>query len=71
MCTLYKGVPYGLAIISFAHPDNNKWLSFEGVGMFTDGKLHMGPFTCITGDGVGLSYTYMLNGRPADSHYFT
>ncbi len=44
-CSLYKGVPYGLAHISFKHPTDDM-LSFEGMGVFTDGKLHMGPFTC-------------------------
>ncbi len=46
MCTLYKGVPYGIAQISFKHPTED-WNSFEGVGVFTDGRLHMGPFTCL------------------------
>ena len=71
LCTVKKGVPYGLAIISFAHSDKNDYLSFEGVGIFSDGKLHMGPFTCITRSGEGLSFSQMLNGRPADSHYRT
>jgi len=69
-CSLYKGVPYGLAHISFKHPtlDSN---SFEGMGVFTDGKLHMGPFTCQQGDGTRRSYSLMIDGRPADSSFYT
>lgn len=48
MCTLYKGKPYGLAHITYKDP-HERWLSFTGVGVFNDGKLHMGPFTCIDG----------------------
>ncbi len=72
LCTLYKGVPYGPAHISYTHPDpNDKFLSFEGVGVFTEGRLHMGPFTAISGESYGFSYSKMINGRPADSHYYT
>ncbi len=39
--------------------------------MFTEGRLHMGPFTAIAGDGKGYSYSKMIYGRPADSHYYT
>ncbi len=54
LCTLYKGVPYGPAHIQYTHPDpNEKWRSFEGVGVFNEGRLHMGPFTAINGSGVG------------------
>ena len=70
MCTLYKGVPNGIAQISFKHPTNDSQ-SFEGVGVFTDGRLHMGPFTCLRGDGEKRSYSLMIDGRPADSHYYT
>ena len=69
-CTLYKGVPYGLAHISFKHPTAD-WLSFEGMGVFTDGKLHMGPFTCQLGNGFRRSYSLMIDGRPADSSFCT
>ncbi len=48
MCMLYKGVPNGLAYIHHKNPDDSQF-SFEGVGMFTDGNLHMGPFMCIDG----------------------
>ncbi len=72
LCTLYKGLPHGPAHIKFIHPfPNKKHLSFEGVGVFTEGKLHMGPFTAISYDGDGVSYSQMINGRPADSLYFT
>ena len=51
-CVVYKGVPHGLAIISFKH-ESQDWLSFEGVGVFTHGQLHNGPFACFRGDGYG------------------
>jgi hypothetical protein len=58
LCTLFKGVPYGPAYIEYTHPDENyKYLSFEGVGVFTEGRLHLGPFTAIDGDGYGFSYS--------------
>ena len=69
-CILCKGVPYGLAHISFKHPTSD-FNSFEGMGVFTDGKLHMGPFTCQDGDGWRRSYSLMIDGRPADSSFFT
>ena len=69
-CTLYKGIPYGLAHISFKHPTHD-WNSFEGMGVFTDGKLHMGPFTCQQGSGYRRSCSLMIDGRPADSSFFT
>lgn len=69
MCTLYKGVPHGLALIHFKHPVNES-LSFKGVGMFIDGKLHNSPFTCLYGNGIGLTLSKMDNGRAAEnSHY--
>jgi hypothetical protein len=52
LCTLLKGVPYGPAHIEYTHP-SNKALSFDGVGVFTEGRLHSGPFTAIRGDGWG------------------
>ena len=70
LCTLLKGVPYGPAHIEYTHP-SDKTLSFDGVGVFTDGRLHYGPFTAIAGDSWGYSYSQMINGRPADSHYYT
>jgi hypothetical protein len=33
LCTVYKGVPYGLAIIKYSHP-YKIGLSFKGVGIF-------------------------------------
>ena len=70
MCTVYKGVPNGIAQISFKHP-TDVGQSFEGLGVFTDGRLHMGPFTCLEGDGFKRSCSLMIEGRPADSHYYT
>ncbi len=56
LCTLLKGVPYGPAHIEYTHP-SDKFLSFDGVGVFTEGRLHYGPFTAIAGDGWGYSYS--------------
>jgi hypothetical protein len=70
LCTVYKGVPYGLAIIKYSHPDD-KDFSFRGVGVFSQGKLRHSSFTCIRGNNNGLSYTKMENGRPADNSYAT
>ena len=67
MCTLYKGKPYGLAHIKYTD-DDNKNLSFEAVGVFSQGKL-TGPFLSISDDGFADSYSLMMNGRPADNHY--
>jgi hypothetical protein len=33
-----NGIPYGLAVINYEHPDNKK-LSFKGVGILKDGIL--------------------------------
>jgi hypothetical protein len=71
LCTLYNGVPYGPAHIQLIHPEGkDDWCSFEGVGLFTDGKLQ-GPFTCMAGDGTGFSFRKMHNDRPADGDYGT
>jgi hypothetical protein len=67
MCTLYKGVPYGLAFISCTHP---LLPNFKGIGVFNEGKLTGAPFTCIN-SGWGISFSKMENGRPADNSYFT
>ena len=44
MCTVYKGVPYGPALIKYDHPDEIN-LSFRGLGVFDQGKLHLTPFS--------------------------
>lgn len=31
----------------------------------------MGPFTAINGEGAGFSFSQMIEGRPADNHYYT
>ena len=49
-------MPYGPAHIEYTHP-SRKDLSFDGVGVFCEGRLHMGPFTAIDGDGNGKSYS--------------
>jgi hypothetical protein len=56
LCTVLKGVPYGPAYIEYTDPDR-KDLSFDGVGVFTEGRLHLGPFTAIAGNGRGYSYS--------------
>jgi hypothetical protein len=68
MCTLYKGVPFGLAVIQYTHP-NDEIKSFRGVGFFNDRQLHDGPFMCISGLGLGYSFTKMLKGRPAENSF--
>jgi hypothetical protein len=71
MCTLYKGLPHGIALIAYTDP-KEKWYSFRGVGVFVHGQLNNAPFTCVTGlDGIGLSFSKMQNGRPADGSYYT
>jgi hypothetical protein len=70
ICTVYKGTPYGLAIIKYTDPDNDS-LSFKGVGVFIQGKLSNSSFTCILDDGFGISFTKMENGRPVDNSYAT
>jgi hypothetical protein len=68
LCTLYNGVPYGPAIIQYTS-EILEIYSFEGVGLFTDGKLHDGPFSCVTEDGWSYSFALMKNGRPADGGF--
>lgn len=70
ICTLWKGVPHGLAIIQYKDllfPVN----SFTGIGLFNHGKLHNTSFTCLREDGEGYSFSKMQNGRPADGSYYT
>ena len=70
ICTLYKGVPQGIAIINYTDP-KNKNNYFRGVGLFHLGKLHNAPFACVEGDGWAYSLTKMQKGRPADGSFFT
>ena len=70
ICTLYKGLPHGIAIITYTHP-KSKGDSFRGVGVFVHGQLHNAPFTCLQGDGEGRSLSKMQNGRPAEGSYYT
>lgn len=51
ICTTYKDVPYGPALINYKNPKNESG-SFKGIGVFNDGKLHMTPFTFIDGDRI-------------------
>ena len=70
MCAAHNGVPVGLAIINHKNP-NDKYKSFKGMGVFNDGKLHNGSFTCINGFGRGYLYTKMLHGRPAANSFIS
>ena len=70
ICTLYKGVPHGLAVIQYTDPES-KGLSFVGVGVFYHGQLHNAPFSCLNGYEYGRSLSKMQNGRPADGSYST
>jgi hypothetical protein len=67
LCTLYNGLPHGIAVIS--HSNENEYDSFRGLGVFVHGKLHNAPFTCVDGSGSGISCSNMQNGRPADGSY--
>ena len=69
ICTLYKGLPHGIAIIQYTHPEY-EWESWKGVGVFNNGKLHGGPFNCINYR-FAYSFSNMHNGRPTDGSYFT
>ena len=69
-CTLYNGVPHGLAVIQYTDPEN-KWNSFVGVGVFNHGQLHNAPFSWVDGNDKGRSLSKMQNGRPADGSYYT
>ena len=68
MCTLYKGVPHGIASINYTDT-RYSWEAFRGVGVFHNGQLHNAPFTYLRGDGWPLTYSKMHNGRPADGSY--
>jgi hypothetical protein len=70
ICTLYKGVPHGIAAIDYKDP-KNKSNSFRGLGVFYLGKLQNAPFTYVEEDGYAYSLSKMQNGRPSDSSYFT
>ena len=50
ICTTFKGIPYGPALIRFKDL-NDKSFSFKGVGFFNKGKLHMTPFTGVDENG--------------------
>ncbi len=70
MCTLYKGVPHGIALIIYTDPKSD-WDYFRGLGVFHHGQLHNAPFSCIFNRDAPLSFSKMLNGRPADASYCT
>ncbi len=70
ICTLFEGMPHGLAAIQYEDPDD-KFESFTGIGVFNYGKLDNTPFTCLRGDGFGYSFSKMQNGRPANGSVYT
>jgi hypothetical protein len=71
MAAVYKGVPVGPAIINYTDPEEKAY-SFKGVGVFNnEGILSDTSFPCITADGCGLSFSKMVNGRPAAICYGT
>ncbi len=70
ICTLFKGVPYGLSLISY-NDSKSKEFSFKGIGLFNQGKLDGAPFTCVGRDGWKSSFSKMENGRPADGSYYS
>ena len=71
MAAVYKGVPVGPAIINYTHPQDTLH-SFKGVGVFNnEGILSDTSFACINANGTGLSYSKMVNGRPAANSYCT
>jgi hypothetical protein len=63
-------VPYGLSLIKYSNP-KDKSFSFKGLAFFNNGKLNNSPFTGVSGNGVGLSFSKMENGRPAQNSYYT
>ncbi len=62
LCTVYKNVPYGLAIINYKNADSS-WESFKGVAIFNKGKLEMTQFLCINGNGWRNQIMNMKDGR--------
>jgi hypothetical protein len=68
LCTFNKGIPYGPAIITYKHKnDASHAVSFKGIGIFNEGKLHNSPFLAIRGDGEVWQIITMINGRPQDN----
>ena len=57
-------------MIKYSNPDS-RLLSFRGVGIFNDGKLHNAPFICINDDGYARLFSKMIDGRPADDSNYT
>jgi hypothetical protein len=70
ICTLWKGVPHGLALIQTSE-SLNECNSFRGLGVFYHGQLHNTSFVCFDGYGYSYYISNMLYGRPANESYFT
>jgi hypothetical protein len=64
LCTLFKGVPYGLAFISHKDP-LSKENSFRGMGILEAGKLNNTPFVYVDGFSHTSYISKMIDGRPA------
>ena len=63
-------MPYGLSLIKYSDP-KDKALSFKGLAFFNNGKINNSPFTAVIGNGLGLSFSKMENGRPDHNSYNT
>ena len=68
VCTLLNGVPYGLAFIHYKNYYDHD-CSFDGPGVFTDGKIRDGPFTVFFENKFGFSLLQMKNGSTADGGF--
>ncbi len=64
LCTLFKGVPYGLAWIVYKDP-LSKENSFKGLGILESGKLNNTPFVYVDGHSHTSYISKMIDGRPA------
>ena len=71
ICTLYQGLPHGLAFIHYIPLTEHGSYSFKGLGVFFQGKLHNAPFTWVNQLGFGSTFSMMQNGRPAPNSYYT
>lgn len=64
LCTLLKGVPYGLAWIVYTDP-LSKENSFKGLGILESGNLNNSPFVYVDGYNHSYYISKMIDGRPA------
>ena len=52
-----RPVPIAMPCYSFAQSTVAHDVSFDGVGVFNEGRLHLGPFSAIDGQGIGFSFS--------------